>query len=157
MFCHSSLQKLVLRSSWSTIQQSVTLMHFWRRRFNMAIWSLDQRYIRLVMMDYAYGFSLSEMDKYFKIKNNVIIQWQTLQTVTQYSHRLSSFCFCIRNCYNAKHQGSSPSYLHYNYVNYSSLVMLLYVDDKEVMDNFHEDINRLIADIQFTRRIKENG
>ena len=30
-------------------------------------------------MDYAYGFSLSEMDKYFKVKNNVIIQWQTLQ------------------------------------------------------------------------------
>ena len=30
-------------------------------------------------MDYAYGFSLSEMDKYFKIKNNVIIQLQTLQ------------------------------------------------------------------------------
>ena len=44
-------------------------------------------------MDYAYDFSLSEMDKYFKIKNNVIIQWQTLQTVTQYSHGLSSFCF----------------------------------------------------------------
>ena len=35
--------------------------------------------------------------------------------------------------------------------------MLVYVDDKEVMDNFNEDINRLIADIQFTRRIKENG
>ena len=31
----------------------------------------------------------------------------------------------------------------------------MYVDDKEVIDNFHEDVNRLIADIQFTRRIEE--
>ena len=31
--------------------------------------------------------------------------------------------------------------------------MLLYVDDKEVIGNFHEDVNRLIADIEFTRRI----
>ena len=35
--------------------------------------------------------------------------------------------------------------------------MLLYVDDKKVIGNFHEDVNRLIADIQFTRRIEENG
>ena len=35
--------------------------------------------------------------------------------------------------------------------------MLLYADDKEVIDNFHEDVNRLIADKQFTRRIEENG
>ena len=43
------------------------------------------------------------------------------------------------------------------YVNYSSLVMLLYVDDKEVIDNFQEHVNRQIADIQFTRKIEENG
>ena len=35
--------------------------------------------------------------------------------------------------------------------------MLLYVNDKEVIDNFYEDVNRLIVDIQFTRRIEENG
>ena len=41
--------------------------------------------------------------------------------------------------------------------------MLLYVEDsftavhKEVIDCFHEHVNRQIADIQFTRKIKENG
>ena len=35
--------------------------------------------------------------------------------------------------------------------------MLLYVDDKEVMDNFHKHVNRQMADIQFTRKIEENG
>ena len=46
----------------------------------------------------------------------------------------------------------------YTIVNYSFLVMLLlYVDDKEVMDNFHGHVNRQFADVQFTRKIEETG
>ena len=37
------------------------------------------------------------------------------------------------------------------------LLLLLYVDDIEVIDNFHEHVNRQIADIQFTRKIEETG
>ena len=45
----------------------------------------------------------------------------------------------------------------YTIVNYSFLVMLLYVDDEELIDNFHGHVNGQIADIQFTRKIEETG
>ena len=48
------------------------------------------------------------------------VQRQTLQTVTQYSYGLSSFCCCSRN-YHVKHRETRPSYLH---TNCTSLVTL---------------------------------
>lgn len=48
------------------------------------------------------------------------VKWQTLQTATWNSDRLSSFCCCNRRCH-AKHRGPSPSYI---YANYTSSVAL---------------------------------
>ena len=89
--------------------------------------------------------------------NRLSVQRQTLQTVTQYSYGLSSFCCCSRNCH-AKHRGTSPSYLH---ANCTSLVTLrwrhIHRRPQDGINDFHEHLNRQNADIQFTKEIEENG
>ena len=59
----------------------------------------------------------------------------------------------------AKHRGTSPSYIYANYIP----LRLRYVDYtftavyKDEIDDFHEPFNRQNTDIQFTKKIEENG
>ena len=81
--------------------------------------------------------------------------------VARYSYGLSRFCYCSRNC-DAKHRGTSPSYL---YANCTSLVKLRWrhfyicttVNTDEI-DDFHEHGTLLDRRRTYSYQgIEENG